>query len=254
MLIMISSQQSEYGAISGCVDPETKSGRTTHWGVVSGEQKRNRPAFRESAFFMQDNTLENDGCSKMLKQNSANKRPFLHERAQAMVEFAITLPILMVLLVGLFEVGRMVFMYAAVNNASREAARYASAYGRGDGPNYYVKYLDCSSIRGWAKRSALLVPLSNANIQIQYFRPNKDANNNDVVNSGVLSESLLSQECDATSGEDPDVKLLKITSGDRVKVTITASYRPIVTLIPLRARTITSASSRTILGVFELDN
>lgn len=29
----------------GCKDPETKSGRTTLLGVVSGEQKRNRPRF-----------------------------------------------------------------------------------------------------------------------------------------------------------------------------------------------------------------
>ena len=48
------------------------------------------------------------------------------KRAQAIVEFAIVLPILLMLLVGIFEVGRLIFMYAAVTNASREAARYGS--------------------------------------------------------------------------------------------------------------------------------
>src|SRR4030095_776329 len=52
-----------------------------------------------------------------------NANKLLQERAQAIVEFAIALPILMALLVGILEVGRMVFIYSAVNNASREAAR-----------------------------------------------------------------------------------------------------------------------------------
>jgi len=44
-------------------------------------------------------------------------------RAQAIVEFAIVLPILMMLLVGILEVGRMIYTYAVVTNASRDAAR-----------------------------------------------------------------------------------------------------------------------------------
>src|SRR5689334_11786940 len=63
------------------------------------------------------------------------------QRAQAIVEFAIVLPILMMILVGIFEVGRMLYTYAAVNNASREAARFGSALGFDD--NGYHKYKDC---------------------------------------------------------------------------------------------------------------
>ena len=44
-------------------------------------------------------------------------------RAQAMVEFAIAAPILFALIIGIFEVGRMIFIYSAVTNASREAVR-----------------------------------------------------------------------------------------------------------------------------------
>ena len=73
-------------------------------------------------------------------------------RAQAMVEFAIALPVLMLVLVGIFEAARMVFTYAAVNNAAREASRYASAYGIGEGG--VEKYKDCAFIVDWATRSA----------------------------------------------------------------------------------------------------
>lgn len=42
-----------------------------------------------------------------------------------MIEFALVLPIFILLLVGLFDVGRAVFAYSTVNNAAREGARVA---------------------------------------------------------------------------------------------------------------------------------
>lgn len=182
-------------------------------------------------------------------QNSSTKHKFASERAQAMAEFAIALPVLLMLLIGIFEVGRLIFIYAAVNNASREAARYASAVGLNDAGN--DKYRDCDAIRTMAKRSAFFVTLPNNNIQIQYYRPNKNVDGTDLVVSGVLSEAYLGYECDQGTGEDPEV--LEPDSGDRVKVTVTISYSPMLRLIPLKARTITSTSTRTILGVLELE-
>ncbi|MDQ2673263.1 MAG: pilus assembly protein [Chloroflexota bacterium] len=46
-------------------------------------------------------------------------------RGQAMVEFALVVPLFVLLLVGLFDVGRAVFAFHTVNNAAREAARLA---------------------------------------------------------------------------------------------------------------------------------
>ena len=82
--------------------------------------------------------------------------------AQAIVEFAIALPILMALLVGILEVGRMIFIYSAVTNASREASRYASAIGRDDSGYYVYKY--CEGIQAMADRSAFLISLSSITI------------------------------------------------------------------------------------------
>lgn len=44
---------------------------------------------------------------------------------QALVEFALTIPIFLLLVVALFDVGRAVFTYNALTNAVREGARLA---------------------------------------------------------------------------------------------------------------------------------
>lgn len=46
-------------------------------------------------------------------------------RGQALVEFALILPILILLLVGIFDFGRAIYAFNTVNNAAREAVRLA---------------------------------------------------------------------------------------------------------------------------------
>ena len=56
-------------------------------------------------------------------------RSFLRRRdarGQSLVEFALILPLFVVILVGLFDGGRLVFDYNTVNNAAREGAREAT--------------------------------------------------------------------------------------------------------------------------------
>ena len=53
------------------------------------------------------------------------RRSLPHGRGQALVEFALVVPLFVLLLVGLFDVGRAVFSFHTVNNAAREAARLA---------------------------------------------------------------------------------------------------------------------------------
>lgn len=50
-------------------------------------------------------------------------------RGQAMVEFALVFPILILLLVGIFDLGRVVWANNAISTASREAARLAVVHG-----------------------------------------------------------------------------------------------------------------------------
>ncbi len=45
---------------------------------------------------------------------------------QALVEFALVIPLFLLLLFGLVEVGRLIYLQNAFNEAAREAARYGS--------------------------------------------------------------------------------------------------------------------------------
>jgi Flp pilus assembly protein TadG len=47
------------------------------------------------------------------------------ERGQALVEFALIFPILLLLIVGIFDAGRLVFAYNDITNAARVGARVA---------------------------------------------------------------------------------------------------------------------------------
>jgi Flp pilus assembly protein TadG len=47
------------------------------------------------------------------------------KRGQALVEFALIVPVFILLLVGLFDLGRGVFAFNTISNAAREAARVA---------------------------------------------------------------------------------------------------------------------------------
>lgn len=48
-----------------------------------------------------------------------------HQRGQSLVETALVLPILLVILMGIFDFGRAIFAFNAVSNSAREAARVA---------------------------------------------------------------------------------------------------------------------------------
>ena len=169
----------------------------------------------------------------MTLKNSLRKIKLRSARGQALVEFSIALPVLIVMLIGIMEVGRMIITYALVNNASRDAVRYASAVGRSDAsPNNY-KYNDCAAIKGIATKSAFIVALSS--ITIDYYN----------------AAGTYIGTCDATSGGDPDIS---VDSNYLVRVTVTASYKPVVKLIPIGQKNFTAWSQRTILGVFDLGN
>lgn len=48
-----------------------------------------------------------------------------HDRGQDLVEYAIVFPVLMLLVLGIFEFGRILYSYNAIANAAREGARFA---------------------------------------------------------------------------------------------------------------------------------
>jgi len=175
----------------------------------------------------------------MFKKNIARKiEKAFGWKAQAMVEFAIVLPILLLVMYGLLEVGRLIFIYSAVTNASRNASRYASAYGFEETGTYH-KFAYCDGIRNIAELSAYGMNPSALTITISY-------------DSGPGTASL--GVCDFAGGDDPQIfDAIKDTNGMRVTVTVLADFQAIVSLVPITDRTINSSSSRTILGIVDLD-
>ncbi|MEO1444389.1 MAG: TadE family protein, partial [Chloroflexota bacterium] len=79
----------------------------------------------------------------MTEIRTGAKRPFKQRQGQTLVEFAITLPILLVLLFGIIEFGRIFQAWIAVQNASRVAARYAST---GQYDRAFEEYISDDSI------------------------------------------------------------------------------------------------------------
>lgn len=153
------------------------------------------------------------------------------EKAQAVVEFALILPLLFLLLVGILEVGRLIFMATSVSTASREAVRYGSAWGIA-GASY--QYKNCAGIREAAKRVAILVDIQDSDIVIWYDK-----------GPGTLPYEFF---CDAASGDDPDVV---VNGGDRIVVTVSADFSPMVIVVPIDPRTLSAQSARTIVGTIE---
>jgi uncharacterized repeat protein (TIGR01451 family) len=148
-------------------------------------------------------------------------------RAQGMVEFALVLPILLLVLYGTMETGRLLFIYGSTVTASRQAARYGSA--TGEGPNG-VYYNDCEGIRDAARNVGFINTFDT--IDISYDRG--------VDASGAVQ---------AINGTFPTCPVAADTlgNGDRIVVRVTTQWTPIVPLVPFDPIVLSSQSERTIL-------
>jgi len=153
-------------------------------------------------------------------------------KGQGMVELALTLPIFLTLVYGIFEVGRAIFMYSAVLNASRDAARYAAATGKNSSGVEY--YRDCSGIIAHAEKVSAFVDLSATDaVVIRYDRP------------GDVSPDL---------GLCPLPSDKKLSVGDRVIVTIQATFNPIVPLLNFTNIPITATTTRSVVTEVDIWN
>ena len=60
----------------------------------------------------------------MKKQQATTAKSNKANRGQGLVEFAFVLPILLLILIAIFDFGRAVYAYSVVANCAREGARY----------------------------------------------------------------------------------------------------------------------------------
>jgi Flp pilus assembly protein TadG len=52
----------------------------------------------------------------------------LHTRGQSLVEFAVVLSLLILILLGVFDLGRVFYSYVVITNAAREGAYYGAMH------------------------------------------------------------------------------------------------------------------------------
>jgi len=93
-------------------------------------------------------------------------------RGQALVEFALTIPIFLLLMVALFDMGRAVFAYNTLTNAAREGARMA------------IVNQDKPTIVKWAKAQSQIVELNDPSVAVNFYQlaPNGDPDYSDPCN------------------------------------------------------------------------
>src|SRR5690349_12130163 len=148
-------------------------------------------------------------------------KPRFWTHAQGLVEFALILPVLLLLILGVVEMGRLLAIYSGISSGARQAVRYGSVAGDSDpatsGTQSY--YLDCSGMRATARQASPLLTLTDTEIVIGY----------DHGTAGNFAS------CPETSAHVNTYieGATKVTSGDRVVIAITTVYHPLVPIVPI---------------------
>lgn len=155
-------------------------------------------------------------------------------RGQGMVEFALAIPVFLLLVFGVIEFGRFLFTYAAVFSASREAARYGVAVGTGSAGTT-ANYLDCNEMRSAAMRVGSYAGVTNnpAVVHIRYDHGSEGTEFGDPCNQGAEPSPA-------------------IVLGDRVVVTVDVTFTPIVPLTPIGRFHVASTTRRMIVKAVDV--
>ena len=116
-------------------------------------------------------------------------------RGQSMTEFAFVLPVFILVMVGLFDLGRAVFAFNTITNAAREGARLA------------IVNQDVPSIVERAKDQTAIVELNDPSVDVDFYQLNEDGTPN------------LDNECDL------------VAVGCVAVVEFEATYQPITPIL-----------------------
>jgi len=147
---------------------------------------------------------------------------------QAMVEFALTLPIFLLAVLGVIELSRFFLVYSSVYTASREAARFGSSVGE---DKITPNYMNCSEIALRAQESGFFGGVNASNVIIYYEQSPTSQIDERVDCDGIYRPKL----------------------GDRLVVEVAAEYEPlIIGLILPDGIMVTSENGRTIMKEIEV--
>ncbi len=154
---------------------------------------------------------------------------------QGMVEFALALPIFLLLLLGVIEFGRLLVIAGSVYTAAREGARYGSAAGYVSPDNLIFYYRDCAGMSDAAERVGFIAGLVNSDITIRYAPL-------EYNNPVIVMNDLRNYQCGGT---------YRVKLGDRIVVQVSKQFRFLFLGLP--AFPITSLSARTIVTDVPVD-
>jgi len=94
------------------------------------------------------------------------KRGLRSERGSVSVEFAILVPVLLIIAFGIIDFGHAWYMKQTVTDASREGARYGSRYTTNTAGTHLLPNAFSPTIAAWvSSKYASLLP-TNANLQV----------------------------------------------------------------------------------------
>lgn len=118
--------------------------------------------------------------------------PRRDDRGQALVEFALILPVLLVLILGLLDVARAVWQENSLAFAAREATRYAITHGSAaNAPVPYCSSCSNSTITAVVQQYAIGVP--NITVTMSYPDGNNDRGSRVSVDATAPFVPLPSQ-------------------------------------------------------------
>lgn len=129
---------------------------------------------------------------------------------QSLIEFALIFPLLMFLVMGLFDIGRAVFYYSVLNTAVREGTRFAIVQPYCD---YQANPIDCSGGSIDAYPLNCDYAASTANINICSTITNKFYNIGELDISTVTIDHAVSSTNDLMIIINIDFDFAPITPG-----------------------------------------
>jgi Flp pilus assembly protein TadG len=146
------------------------------------------------------------------------------KKGQTVVEFALTVPIVLILVLTVIEGGWLLFTYTSLTSAGREAARYGA--GVGDNSSGTILYNDCDGIKSAALRIGQFAGIKASDIHIYH----------DTGPNTTKTEYCTVANPTANFAQD-----------DRILVEINVIYTPISPLVHLPSFPLHSQNAHTVL-------
>ncbi len=150
----------------------------------------------------------------MSKGNAMTAR-HLKTRGQTLVEFALVLPLLLFLMMGIFDFGRAFVAYAMASNSLRASLRNAEIFGYSDGQ---ISYTDCDRIREMAKQAFFV---GDADVEIYYQKATSTVDGTEPPKYGDCNSGVPGTKMDQS----------KIDNGDLLEISVHNTISLITPLI-----------------------